>query len=376
MRNEKGQYTSPEEKQISPEMEELLGLYLDSLKEQKSSTSESTISTRRREVRYWLAFCEANDIDPLAAVTDDVRGYIQKNTHHADTTLDSYYRSVQSFYSIVSNDQAYDRLSLEHGHPCRDKHDIDLKDDYEVHGSTPEYKLQHNIEAEDIEGTRSSDQVISLKPETVHELFDNVPGETIETQTRNEVALRLAWYTGCRGDELSRLQIKNITWEKCQIELESAKLDPAENPDLILRKVFFPEEFRFPLKRWVERVRHAFSAAAEPESGRILVTTHNPEMRPAGINEIVKEAARNAGIQRPLRPANPEPEEEVKEWVVTSHRLRRSAISHWVNDCPEIDLHQARRMAGHAKIEQTMDYVEDDDDQLAEHYQQAMGRES
>ena len=376
MRNSKGQYASPRENQISPGMEELLGLYLDSLKEQKSSTSESTITTRSREVRYWLAFCEANDIDPLAAVTDDVRGYIQKNTHHADTTLDSYYRSVQSFYSIVSNDQAYDRLSLEHGHPCRDKHDIDLKDDYQVHGSTPEYKLQHNLEGKDIDGARSSDQVISLKPDTVHELFEHVPGETVETQTRNEVALRLAWYTGCRGDELSRLQIKNITWEKCQIELQSAKLDPAENPDLIRRKVFFPEEFRFPLKRWVERVRHAFSAAAEPQSGRILVTTHSPEMRPAGINDIVKEAARNAGIQRPLRPVNPGPEEEVKEWVVTSHRLRRSAISHWVNDCPEIDLHQARRMAGHAKIEQTMDYVEDDDDQLAEHYQQAMSRES
>jgi len=30
-------------------------------------------------------------------------------------------------------------------------------------------------------------------------------------------------------------------------------------------------------------------------------------------------------------------------------------------------------MAGHAKIEQTMDYVEDDDDQLAEDYQRAMG---
>jgi integrase/recombinase XerD len=373
MRNAKGQYTSPEEKQISSGMEELLGLYLDSLKEQKSSTSGSTIETRRREVRYWLAFCETNDIDPLAAVTSDVRGYIQQNTDHADTTLDSYYRSVQSFYSIVSNDQAYDRLSLEHGHPCRDKHDIDLKDDYEVHGSTPEYKLQHNLEGKDIEGVRSSDQVISLKPETVHELFDHVPGETIETQTRNEVALRLAWYTGCRGDELSRLQIDDITWEKCQIELRSAKLDPAENPDLIRRKVFFPEDFRFPLKRWVERVRHTFSAAAEPESGRILVTTHNPEMRPAAINEIVKEAARNAGIQRPLRPANPGPEEEVKEWVVTSHRLRRSVISYWVNDCPEIDLHQARRMAGHAKIEQTMDYVEDDDDQLAEDYQRAIG---
>jgi len=373
MRNAKGQYTSPEENQISSEMEELLGLYLDSLKEQKSSTSESTISTRRREVRYWLAFCEANNIDPLAAVTDDVRGYIQQNTDHADTTLDSYYRSVQSFYSIVSNDQAYDKLALEHGHPCRDKHDIDLKDDYGVHGSTPEYKRQHDLEGKDIDGVRSSDQVISLKPEAVNKLFDHVPGETVATQTRNEVAVRLAWYTGCRGDELARLKIDDITWEKCQIELRSAKLNPKENPDLIRRKVFFPEEFKFQLKRWVKRVRHAFSSAAEPGSGRILVTTHNPEMKPTSINEIVKEAAQNAGIQRPLRPANPGPEEEIKEWVVTSHRLRRSAISYWVNDCPEIDLHQARRMAGHAKIEQTMDYVEDDDDQLAEDYQRAMG---
>lgn len=374
MRNAKGQYTSPEENQISPEMEELLGLYLDSLKEQKASTSQSTIDTRRREVRYWLAFCEANDIEPLAAVTDDVRGYLQKNTHHADTTLDSYYRSVQSFYSIVSNDQAHDRLSLKNGHPCRDKHDIDLKSDYEVHGSTPEYKLQHNLAGGDIEGVRSSDQVIALKPKTVHKLFDHAPGETTDTQTRNEIALRLAWYTGCRSDELARLEIGDITWEKCQIELRSAKLDPAENPDLIRRKVFFPEEFKFQLKRWVERVRHAFSSAAEPETGRILVTTHNPEMRPAGINRIVKEAAKNAGVQRPLRPANPESDEEIKEWVVTTHRIRRSAISHWVNDCSEIDLHQARRMAGHAKIEQTMDYVEDDDDQLAEDYQQAMNR--
>lgn len=376
MRDEKGRYRSPDDKQISSEMEELLGLYLTSLQEQKSTTSESTIETRRREVRYWLAFCEANTIDPLAAQTGDVRGYIQKNTHYADTTLDSYYRSVQSFYSIVANDQGYERLELENGHPCRDKHDIHLKDDYGIHGSTPEYKLQHNLSGEDIDGVRESDQVIALKPETIQKLFDHAPGETKHTKLRNEVALRLSWYTGCRSEELSRLQIKNITWDKCQIELRSAKLDPAENPDLIQRTVFFPEEFKFQLRRWVERIRHSYSSAAEPESGRILVTTQNPEIRPAGINDIVKEAARNAGIQRPLRPAEPGPDEDIKEWVVTSHRIRRSAISYWVNDCPEIDIHQARQMAGHAKIEQTIDYVEDDVEQIAEDYQKAMGRHS
>ncbi|WP_324757010.1 tyrosine-type recombinase/integrase [Haloarcula sp. GH36] len=375
MRDDKGRYRRPDDKQISSEMEELLGLYLASLQEQKSSTSQSTVETRRREVRYWLAFCEANSIDPLAAETNDIRGYIQTNTNYADTTLDSYYRSIQSFYSIVANDQASAELELENGHPCRDKHDIDLKEDYNIHGSTPEYKLQHNLSGNDIDGVRESDQIIALKPETIHELFDHVPGETEYNKLRNEVAIRLAWYTGCRSEELSRLKIENITWDQCQIELRSAKLDPAENPDLIRRTVFFPNEFRLTLRRWVERERHSYSSAAEPESGRILVTTHNPEMRPAGISDIIKQAARNAGIQRPLRPADPGPGEEIKEWVVTSHRIRRSAISHWVNDCPEIDIHQARQMAGHAKIEQTMNYVEDDVEQIGDDYQRAMSKQ-
>jgi integrase/recombinase XerD len=90
------------------------------------------------------------------------------------------------------------------------------------------------------------------------------------------------------------------------------------------------------------------------------------------INNIVKESAQNAGVQRPLRPINPSSDDEIKEWFVTTHRLRRSAISHWVNDCETLDLHQVRRIAGHARIEQTMEYVEDDDAQLAIDYQRAM----
>ena len=81
MRNDKGQYSTPEDKQISQDMEELLGLHLKSLQQQKDGTKESTVTTRRREVRYWLAFCESNDIDPLAATTEDVKGYIQVNSH-------------------------------------------------------------------------------------------------------------------------------------------------------------------------------------------------------------------------------------------------------------------------------------------------------
>lgn len=372
-RNQKGQYSSPPDKQISPDMEELLGLYLESLKQQKDGTKESTITTRRREVRYWLAFCESNNIDPLAATTDDVKGYIQVNSHLADTTRGSYYRSIQSFYSIVQNDAAEDRLELENGHPCKNRDTIDLKDEYNIHENKAEYKLQHDFAHEDLDGARDdSENILALKPDQIKLLFESVPGKTPETRLRNEIAVRLNWYTGCRSVELSRLDIDQIDWEECNITVQSAKLERKEHSGLIRRDVYFPEEFRFQLKRWCQRVRHSFSSAVEPNSGNILVTTQSSEMPGPQINNVVKQAAKNAGVQRPLRPVNPGPNDEIKEWFVTTHRIRRSAISHWVNDCESLDIHQVRRIAGHARIQQTMDYVEDDDDQIASDYQKAM----
>lgn len=375
MRDDSGKYASPEDKHISSDMEELLGLYLSSLKELKSGTSQSTVQTRQREVRYWLAFCEANDIDPLAAVTDEVRGYIQSISELADTTVGSYYRSVQSFYSIVEKDYRQDRLELANGHPCRNSDTIDMKEDHNVYEGLAEYKSQHRVLPDDNDDIREFDQdFLALKPDKIQDLFDEVPGKKAKTRRRNEIAIRLNWYTGCRSVELSRLSIGEIDWDKCKIEVRSAKLNKKEHGDLIRRDVYFPEEFKIQLRQWCERERHAYSSVAEPNSGNILVTTQGNKMDGTLINDVVKKAAENAGIQRPLRPPNPGPDEEVKEWLVTTHRIRRSAITHWVNDLDAIDLHQARRLAGHARIEQTMDYIEDDDEQLAEDYHQAWNK--
>lgn len=293
-RNDNGQFATPDEKQISPESEELLGLYLDSLKSQKQSTTESMSDTRGSEARYWLAYCERQGIDPLAAVTGDVKGYIQSITDHSDTTIDSYYRSVQSFYTVVENNNMHNRLELEHGHPCRNQREIDLKKDYEVHASTSEYKRQHITAGLDSDGTRDGDAVLALKPEIVEKLFDNVPGKRKQTRFRNEIAVRLNWYTGCRADELSRMQVEKIYWDQCYINIRSAKINEKENPELARRDVFFRESFKIQLKRWYERVRHAYSGDAEPDSGAILVTTQSDQMRPSRINDIVKQAAHYA----------------------------------------------------------------------------------
>ncbi|MCQ4334987.1 site-specific integrase [Natronomonas sp. F2-12] len=370
MRDDKGRYATPENKELSQEMEELRGQYLASLMSQKTGTSDRTWDTRRREVGYWLEYCTVNGIDPLAAEESDIRGYIQGITPLADTTVHSYFTSIQSFYSIVINDAADDSLELVNsgGHPCDG---ISLKDDYGI-SRTAEYKRQNVITASNLDNARDNDDVIALRPNAVEKLFDSVPGKRRETQLRNEVIVRLSWYTGARSVELSGMRIENIDWDRCIINIESAKIDPRENPGLARRNVVFPKEFRLTLRRWCERVRHSFSGQVTPEEGHILCTTHSDEMQPPDINDVIKQTARNAGLQRPLRPVDPGPEDTVKEWFVTSHRLRRSAISHWVNDIDTIDINQARLLAGHAQLSQTIDYVEDDSDSLAEDYQRGM----
>jgi len=370
MRDDKGRYVTPEDKELSEEMEELRGQYLASLTSQKTETSDRTWDTRRREVGYWLQFCDVNGIDPLAAEESDVRGYIQGITDLADMTVHSYFTSVQSFYSIIMNDAVDDELELvnDSGHPCDG---ISLTEDYDI-SRTAEYKRQNVVSAGDIDNTRDNNDLIALRPDAIEELFDAIPGKRRETKLRNEIIVRLSWYTGCRSVELSEMYIDNVDWEKCLINIRSAKIDPSENPGLARRNVVFPEEFMLTLKRWCMRVRHSFSGAVTPKEGRILCTTHSAEMQPSNINDIIKETARNAGLQRPLRPPDPGPDETVEEWFVTSHRLRRSAISHWVNDIDTIDINQARLLAGHAQLSQTIDYVEDDDDSLVEDYQAGM----
>jgi len=372
-RDDKGRFSTGRNGEISSEHQVLLGEYIESLQQQKRDTSESTVDTRKREVRYWLSFCESNTIEPLEAVETDVRGYIQAKSHLEDTTIGSYYRSVQSFYSIVENDARNDNLTLEHGHPCPDKSVIDLKNDYGIHESQAAYRTQHSVSPDSVDGARQTGSVFALQPDKARLLFDAVPGKTEGTRLRNEILVRLSWYTGCRSIELSRLKIQNIDWDRCSINVKSAKLNAKENPDLIRRDVFFPQSFRFTLKRWCERVRHAFCTVCEANHGNILVTEQSDSMDPVHINDIIKNSAHNAGVQQPLRPAGADPEtEEIKEWLVTSHRIRRSAISHWVNDIDELDLHQVKRIAGHARIQQTMEYVEPDDDKIQENYQRGM----
>lgn len=361
-RNDKGQYSSPSDKQIeSDELENIHEKYVESLLSQKNGTKEKSVDTRRNEVRYWLAFCEANDIDPLDATEHDVRGYVQSTSGLKDTTRGSYFVSVSSFYNIISNDAQYDIFEDVNRNPCSE---ISLRKDYSIYPSSSAYQKEQKLSGE------NDDKVITVPRENIRKMVEHIPAKG-DKRLMHEVLIKLLFYTGAREDELRRMRCDKIDWDECTIDIRSAKIKPEQNPKLVRRDVMFPKKFVFKLKRWVDHVRPSYSSHSE-DSDYIFLSHQSPQLKEGTPRDIVKRAAREAGVQEPLRPPNPNSEDEVEEWLVTPHRIRRTAISHWVNDCPDIPIDHARRLAGHAKLSQTISYVEEDSEGMIANYQSSV----
>jgi|AKVG01.1.fsa_nt_gi integrase/recombinase XerD len=358
-RNDKGQFTS--DISLSKELNRIVDTYIESLSEQKDSKPK-TLDTRRTEVKYWLSFIDNRGIDPFEAKEEHVRAYIQDKSGLAGTTLSSYYASVSSFYSILNNDQLHESFANINHHPCEN---INLAQDYSIYNQS-EYQKEQKL-------NNDKDSIITIPKEDIERIISSVEGEQ-QTRQMHSCIIRLIYYTGCRADEISRMKVKNIDWDNCAINIRSSKLNAKQHEDLIRRDVIFPESFKYELKRWAEHVRPSYSSYAS-KSEYLFLSHQSPQLNPSSITDIVKDSAHRANekyneqIQKPLRPANPEPSETVQEWLVTPHRLRRTAISHWVNNCDDIAIHQARRLAGHAQIEQTLEYVEEDKEQLRKDYQ-------
>jgi integrase/recombinase XerD len=107
------------------------------------------------------------------------------------------------------------------------------------------------------------------------------------------------------------------------------------------------------MRRWESK-----RAEADPdeESPYLFVGEQGSQLEPSTISRIVKKAAHNADIQEPLVR---DTDGSVQQWLYTAHRLRHSRITHLANET-DLDLNYLRMMAGHAKVETTLTYVETD----------------
>jgi integrase/recombinase XerD len=300
--------------------------------------SDRSYQTRERGVRAWLHWCERERVDPLQVSDGDIHSYITDlNTEYADTTIASRVSSVTVFYDWAISEPDVDTVVDEN--PTAD---LNLKDRFGVDSQTPQYikvlrrKGQKNVKA--------------LPKERVESLFPHAGRPSV----RNELLVRLLWQTALRCDEVSRIKLDNIDWDNRQIRVRSSKLNPDDHPDLYHRYVYWEPDLDLLMKEWVEGERKELGPYHN-ESEYLFLTDQSPQMRPSHISRIVKEAAFEAGEQEPMgKDGNGH-----TRWLITGHRIRHSAISHWANET-DIDIHLIRKVAGHAQLDTTMDYVTTD----------------
>jgi integrase/recombinase XerD len=335
-RNDKGQFTSSFD--LTSEYEEFFADYGGWVT--ASVDTQTTIDRLKAGVKAWLYWCQENGVAPLDADEDSVNAYIRWMIREdfADTTITRRFASVSKYYHFVSTDP---RVDADIGNPTAD---ISLPRDHNIKNTSEYYRVLDREGRKDIVAP-SFDQ---LKP-----IFDHVPGEKEFTQTRNELICRLLWQTAVRSVELSRIRMDNITWDDRDIELRSAKLNRDDHPDLYYRHVWWEPNLDYLMRRWESK-----RAEVDPneESPYLFIGEQGGQLEPSTISGFVKEAAFNADIQEPLvRDTNG----SVQQWLYTAHRLRHSRITHLANET-DLDLNYLRMMAGHAKVETTLTYVETD----------------
>lgn len=335
-RNDKGQFDSTRD--LTAEYKEFFTDYSGWVT--SSVDKQSTVDRLKAGVQAWLYWCQENDVDPLNADGNSVNAYIRDliREDFAETTITRRFASVSKYYHFVSTDPQID-ADIEN--PTAD---INLRRDHNIKNTSDYYRILDREGRKDIVAPSFD----NLKP-----IFDHVPGKKEFTQTRNELICRLLWQTAVRSGELSRLRLDNITWDDRDIELRSAKLNRDDHPDLYYRHIWWEPNLDYLMRRWESKRSEADPDQSSPY---LFIGDRGSQLEPSTISRIVKDAAFNAGIQEPLVR---KPDGSVQQHLYTAHRLRHSRITYLANET-DLDLNFIRMMAGHAKLETTITYVDTD----------------
>lgn len=310
--------------------------------------AEATIDRYETGVHDWLEYLSApgkkpydpNELDREAkefweATTADLRRYLTHLLEHSNCapgTVQIRKAGILKFYEAmgeISDDDAQP-FEIPVENPAAD---IDFSD----------WSAFDDDRTKKQRESGSNRKISYLKPDEVKELADAVPNPTL----RNELIVKLLYHTGMRRGELANIQLSDINTENRRIMVEDTK----NNQE---RTAYYPPELDTILDRWISVNREALATA---DSEYLFPTTHSEQIAPEYINEVVKKAAENAGLQES---AYTDGNGRVRN-EITAHTLRHSfAVSCLMND---MDTRTIQKLMGHAKIETTevyLDIVESD----------------
>lgn len=311
-----------------------------------------------RGVKALVAFLdlERGIGDPVEVEEADVHDYLKwiANTKWSRNTRQSRFTACQRFYRWAAEDGPHDANRA-------------------VDASIDDYTLEAGALEESRRETAEDDSYKWITREEVRRLWQ--PEHIESPRSRNELLLKLMWYTTCRTAALAGARLgDDLDREEGRLRVRNLK--PGDNQS-DYRWVYYPRKRIEPLlQEWLDGGRRDALGPYGKESDYLFLTRQKPKMRPSHISRIVKECAFNVNEK-----AN-SPEEELQEvsgydvhgnarWLVTGHTVRHSAATWYANECPSVDIHFLKQQMGHSKLETTMRYVHEDEQARKRAFQRA-----
>gem|GEM_PF-1216675 len=210
--------------------------------------------------------------------------------------------------------------------------------------------------------TKARGGVVYVTKTDVDKLCKHAPAPVI----RNELAIRLAFSTGVRPIELTRIRKSDINfpWDEPEDPEEAEEYDPrrikiltAKRPDRnVVRHVWYPKSLDRAFRNWL-RDREA---TLKNNSPYLLVTNRDSTsegttgISPHSFNQMIRTAAENAGIQEDLYPDASGGSRQ----RVTAVALRHGYAVHSIRHGSGIDIRSLQLLLGHSKITTTEKYLQ------------------
>ncbi|MFC4249623.1 tyrosine-type recombinase/integrase [Natribaculum luteum] len=169
-------------------------------------------------------------------------------------------------------------------------------------------------------------------------------------KNRDKLVIRILWQTGMRRGELAELTLDDIDRPRREITIreEISKSD-------YTRVVAYHPSLDGLLRQWIDGGdRDALNRKNRDE---LLVGERGGKVRGERINEIVRDAAIDAGINRKLGYTDAN---GGTRWKITAHSLRHGYGTHMANKT-DMGIWELSKQMGHASVDTTERiYVEHD----------------
>lgn len=296
--------------------------------------NQNTREFYQKRFRYWLAYCdERDDVDPYDVDRDDLKNYVRYLLDGSDRRIEHRIRAIRITYQILKEE------NIVESNPAKDFYSEDYLE-----------KRPSNVRsvAENKEGPRANYDTIN--PDEFQKLLENVPAPRL----RNQLIAKLLWQCMLRSEEIVNIRIKDIESGKNTIHIRDAKKN--EKDEDLWYEVYYKDDVQYMLDRWINKERENLAPQISQESEYLLLTHQSPKMRPEHVSRIIKQSAKNAGIQEEMYTDG----KGDKRWKVTAHALRRSSATYIANKT-DYPIHFLADDLNHRSVDTTRNmYVRED----------------